>query len=71
MKAEEAHQLSAEELAIEVQRKRRHYYDLKSQSVTEKLEDPTLLSKARRDIARLLTEQRARQLAQTPRGEQA
>lgn len=69
MKADEAHKLTAEEIDVEVQRLRRHLFDLKSQAVTEKLEDPTQLSKTRRDIARLLTEHRARQLADTARGE--
>ncbi len=68
MKAEESHKLSDEEVSVEVQRLRRHLYDLKSQAVTEKLEDPTQLSKTRRDIARLLTEQRARQLAEQAEG---
>lgn len=61
MKANEAHKMSDEELGVETERLRRHLYDLKSQAVTEKLEDPTQLGKARRDIARLLTERRARQ----------
>ncbi|MDH3582790.1 MAG: 50S ribosomal protein L29 [Phycisphaerae bacterium] len=60
MKAEEVHQLSDEEIRIEVDRLRRHLYDLKAQAVTEKLEDPTQLGIARRDIARLLTEQSSR-----------
>jgi len=63
MKAQEAHKMSEEEIRQELERVRRHLYDLKSQAVTEKLEDPTQLGHARRDIARLLTEQRARELA--------
>jgi len=42
---------------------RRHLFDLRSQSVTEKLEDSSMLKKTRRDIARLLTVQRERELA--------
>ena len=34
---------------------RRHLFELRSQAVTEKLEDPTQLPKTRRDIARVLT----------------
>ena len=63
MKAEEVHNMSDEEMAEHLARIRRHLYDLKAQTVTEKLEDPTQLNKTRRDIARILTEQRARELA--------
>jgi large subunit ribosomal protein L29 len=65
MKAEEAHKLNDEEIQVELQRLRRHLYDLRAQMVTEKLEDPTQLHKTKRDIARLLTEQRARRMAAT------
>lgn len=60
MKGHEVRKMKDEEIREELQRLRRHLYDLKSQTVTEKLEDPTQLRKTRRDIARLLTEQRAR-----------
>lgn len=60
--AEEIHAMSDEELTIEVNRLRRHHYDLKSQMVTEKVEDPSQLHKTRKDIARLLTEQRVREI---------
>jgi len=63
MKSKEAHKLTAEEIKVELDRLQRHMFDLKSQAVTEKLEDPSQLSKTKKDIARLLTEQRARQLA--------
>jgi large subunit ribosomal protein L29 len=43
----------------------RHLFDLRSQSVTEKLEDPSQLGKTRREIARLLTTLRMRELAET------
>jgi large subunit ribosomal protein L29 len=43
----------------------RHLFDLRSQSVTEKLEDPSQLGKTRREIARLLTTLRIRELAET------
>ena len=63
--AEPIHKMSDEELVIEVERLRRHHYDLKSQMVTEKVEDPSQLHKTRKDIARLLTEQRAREIEAT------
>jgi large subunit ribosomal protein L29 len=62
MKAKEIRQLSDEELTSELERLRRQFFDLRAQSVTEKLEDPGLLTKAKRDIARILTVMRQRQL---------
>ncbi len=61
MKAKEVHKLSSEELAVEVKRLRRWMFDLRTQAVTEKIEDTSQFKKTRRDIARLLTEQHARQ----------
>ena len=63
MTGEEVKNMSSEEIVEELERQRRHLFDLRGQTTTEKLEDTTLLTKARRDIARLLTEQRARELA--------
>ncbi len=62
MKPAELRQLSDEELKAELQRQERRLFDIRSQSVTEKLEDPSLLTKTRRDIARILTVMRERQL---------
>lgn len=47
--------MSDEERVSELQRLRRHLFDLRAQAVTEKLEDPSMLLKAKRDIARILT----------------
>ncbi len=47
--------MKTDELHSELDRIRRHLFDLRSQAVTEKLEDPTQLTKTRREIARLLT----------------
>jgi large subunit ribosomal protein L29 len=55
--------LTGEELGLELDRLRGQLFSLRSQSVTEKVEDNSQLGKIRRDIARLLTEQRARQTA--------
>lgn len=60
VKAQETHKMSNDELRQELGRLRSHLYDLKSQAVTEKLENPSQLGKARRDIARLLTEEHSR-----------
>jgi len=63
MKIGEIRQFTDEELANERERLRRHVFDLRAQAVTEKLEDPTLIKKARKDIARILTEIRQREQA--------
>lgn len=55
MKIAEIRQMKDAELHSELDRLRRHLFDLRSQAVTEKLEDPSLLTKTKRDIARVLT----------------
>jgi len=55
--------LTDEELAAELARLRRHVFDLRAQAVTEKLEDPSMITMARRDIARILTTQIEREMA--------
>ena len=60
MKANEVHKMSPEELTLEVGKLRNDLYDLRSQAVTEKVEDISKFGKIRKDIARLLTEQRVR-----------
>ena len=55
MKATEIREMKTEELHAELDRVRRHLFDLRAQSVTEKLENPHRLSDARKDIARVLT----------------
>ena len=60
LKIETVRAMKTDELHTELERLRRHLFDLRSQAVTEKLEDPTQLRKARKDIARLLTVMRGR-----------
>ncbi len=55
MKISEIRAMKTDELHSELDRIRRHLFDLRSQAVTEKLEDPTQLTKTRREIAQLLT----------------
>lgn len=43
--------------------KQRHLFDLRSQAVAEKLEDPTQLGKTKREIATIKTVLRQRELA--------
>jgi large subunit ribosomal protein L29 len=62
MKVNEIRQLSDEELRAELDRLRRHLFDVRAQKVTEKLEDPSILTKAKRDVARIMTVMRQREL---------
>lgn len=62
MNAAEAHKLNDEEITVELRRLSRKLFDLRSQAVTEKIEDVSQFSKIRRDIARLKTVRRERQL---------
>jgi len=64
MKASELHKMKDEELVEETARQRQQLFELRSQAVTEQLENPRKIRNTRRDIARLLTEQRERQLKQ-------
>ncbi len=57
---EQIRAMKVEELHNELERLRRHLFDLRSQAVTEKLEDPTQLGKTSRQIARILTVLRER-----------
>ncbi len=69
MKISEVRALSSEELDNELDRLKRHLFDLRAQAVTERLEDPTMISKAKTDIARLLTVQSERKHEAAPAGE--
>jgi ribosomal protein L29 len=61
MKAKAVHKLGDEELEIEVCNLRKKLFELKTQGVTEKIQDTSQYSKIKKDIARLLTEQNTRQ----------
>ena len=65
MTAKEIREKETEHLKHELDEKRKHLFDLRSQAVTEKLEDPTQLTKTRKEIARIKTLIRERELAQT------
>lgn len=60
MKISEIRELTTEELQTELDRLRRHLFDLRSQAVTEKLQDPAQLGKTKRDTARIFTVLRER-----------
>ena len=63
MKANEVHKMSDAELVETTSQLRSRLFELRGQSVTEKLENPRELGHIRKDIARVLTEQRSRQIA--------
>ena len=62
MKANEVHKMSDAELVETAKQLRTKLFELRSQSVTEKLENPRQLGGIRKDIARVLTEKRSREL---------
>jgi len=59
MKGKEVNALRPDEVKVELARLRGKLYELRTKSVTEKVEDTTQFGKIRRDIARLLTRQRS------------
>lgn len=63
MTGKEVRALKDEELTVELGRLRDRLFTLRSQSVTEKIEDNSQFTRIRRDIARLQTERTARRRA--------
>lgn len=55
MKISEIREMNTQELRGELERLRRHQFDLRAQAVTEKLHDPNQMILTRRDIARTMT----------------
>jgi large subunit ribosomal protein L29 len=62
MRAREMTGLSAEELKRELETRTRDLFNLRFRAQTEKLDDPSTIRKARKDIARMKTVIRARDL---------
>ena len=60
MNAHEVHKLTDEEISVEIKNLRSKMHTMRTQVVTEKVEDVSSFRKTRRDIARLLTERNAR-----------
>ncbi|MFO0828279.1 MAG: 50S ribosomal protein L29 [Phycisphaerales bacterium] len=60
MKAGEVHKLTEEELKVEANRLRRKLFDLRTQTITEKIGDTSQFKKNRKDLARVLTEANGR-----------
>ena len=57
------HKLSEEQIDVELKQLRARLFELRTQAVTEKIEDPTQFRKTRREVARLLTERNSRRSA--------
>jgi large subunit ribosomal protein L29 len=68
MKMKDITQKETDHIRHELAEQQKHLFTLRTQSVTEKLEDPSQLRKARRDIARLKTvlRQRETEAARSP-----
>ena len=63
MKPAEYRALSDEQLELTLRDTIKNLFHLRFQSATERLETPSEIRKAKRDLARILTLQRERQLA--------
>jgi large subunit ribosomal protein L29 len=55
MKVQQYREMSRDELETRLDELRRHLFDLRSQAVTEKLENSKAVANVRRDIARIKT----------------
>ena len=63
MSLKEMRERDTVDIERELKDKQKHLFDLRSQAVTEKLEDPTQLGKTKREIAQIKTILRQRELA--------
>jgi large subunit ribosomal protein L29 len=66
MNSQEVRDMSREQILQELEALERKVFDLRTQAETEELHVPSELRKARRDIARMRTILRERELRQTP-----
>jgi len=62
MRAREMRGLSTEELRRELDKRTRDVFNLRFRAQTQKLDDPSEMKKARRDVARMKTILREREL---------
>ena len=62
MKPEEYRGMGDEQLGLTLKEELKHLFHLRFQSATERLETPSEIRKAKRELARILTIQRERQL---------
>ena len=64
MTTKEIREKESNHLKTELLEQQKHLFDLRSQAVTEKLEDPSQLRKTKKDIARIKTVIRQREVEQ-------
>ena len=64
MKANEIRELSTNELQEQVKTKKEELFSLRFQQATGELEDTSQIRKVRKDVARMLTELKAREIAE-------
>ncbi len=62
MTTKEIREKESGHLNHELAERQKHLFELRTQAVTEKLEDPSQLRKTRKDIARIKTVMRQREL---------
>jgi large subunit ribosomal protein L29 len=62
MKSEELKKETDEQLRLDLLETEKHLFKLRFQSATDRLETPSEIRKAKKDIARIKTEQRRREL---------
>ena len=67
MTSKEIRDKETDHLKHELEEKRKHLFDLRSQAVTEKLEDPSQLRKTRKEIAQMKTVLRQREIEAQPK----
>jgi len=60
MKIKDIKEKDVDALKESLTERQKHLFDLRTQSVTEKLEDPSQIGKAKKDIARIKTVLRQR-----------
>ena len=63
LKTKDLRGMSDEQLGLTQKDTEKHLFQLRFQSATDRLETPSEMRKAKRDIARVRTEQRTRELA--------
>ena len=63
MKAAEIRELSAEDLQVKLKEAKAELFNLRFQMATSQLDNPARVKQVKKDIARIMTEMRARELS--------
>ncbi len=63
MKAAEIRELSAEDLQVKLKEAKAELFNLRFQIATSPLDNPARVKQVKKDIARIMTEMRARELS--------